>query len=171
MTRSPLEDAFAHHVWATQQLLDTCAALPPEQMEATVPGTYGSIIATLRHLVASDRSYLRRLTGDADLARIDEDADSSLGELRAAMVANGDAWTRLIKTEIDPDSESVIRDGDKEVHIPAGIRLAQAVHHGTDHRSQVCTALTTLGVTPPDIDVWAFGDATGRIRTAPLPPS
>ena len=37
-----------------------------------------------------------------------------------------------------------------------GIRLAQALHHGTDHRSQICTALTTLGVEPPEIDVWAF---------------
>ena len=25
--------------------------------------------------------------------------------------------------------------------------LAQALHHGTDHRSQICTALTSLGIT------------------------
>ena len=39
-----------------------------------------------------------------------------------------------------------------------GIRLAQAIHHGTDHRSQVCTALTTLGIEPPAIDVWDYAD-------------
>jgi uncharacterized damage-inducible protein DinB len=44
-----------------------------------------------------------------------------------------------------------------------GIRLAQALHHGTDHRSQICTALTALGVEPPDIDLWAFGEQHGRV--------
>ncbi len=171
MTTSLLDDAFAHHVWATQQLLDTCSALTAEQLQATVPGTYGSLIATLRHLVGSDRGYLRRLTSREDLARIDEDADTSVAELRAVMAVNGEAWTRLLETDIDPNAESVIRDGDNEVHIPAGIRLAQVIHHGTDHRSQVCTALTTLGMTPPDIDVWAFADATGRTRVVPLPPA
>jgi uncharacterized damage-inducible protein DinB len=52
-----------------------------------------------------------------------------------------------------------------------GIRLAQVVHHGTDHRSQVCTALSSLGLTPPGIDVWDYGEATGRTRdvAAPVP--
>jgi uncharacterized damage-inducible protein DinB len=49
-----------------------------------------------------------------------------------------------------------------------GFRLAQVVHHGTDHRSQVCTALTSLGVTPPGIDLWSFGEATGRTRAVYL---
>jgi uncharacterized damage-inducible protein DinB len=37
------------------------------------------------------------------------------------------------------------------------------LHHGTDHRSQVCTALTTLGVEPPAIDVWDYGVEAGRV--------
>jgi uncharacterized damage-inducible protein DinB len=48
------------------------------------------------------------------------------------------------------------RDDGSESHATAGIRLAQAIHHGTDHRSQVCTALTTLGIEPPAIDVWDY---------------
>ena len=47
------------------------------------------------------------------------------------------------------------------------IRLAQALHHGTDHRSQMCTALTTLGVEPPAIDVWDFGAEDGRVFETP----
>ena len=46
---------------------------------------------------------------------------------------------------------------------PVGFRLAGALDHGTDHRSQICTALTSLGVEPPQIDVFDFGSATGRI--------
>ena len=54
---------------------------------------------------------------------------------------------------------------------PAGIRLAQAVHHGTDHRSQICTGLTTLGIEPPEIDVWAFAWSQGRLVEVSAPSS
>jgi uncharacterized damage-inducible protein DinB len=37
------------------------------------------------------------------------------------------------------------------------------LHHGTDHRSQICTALTSLGAEPPSIDVWDFGVEVGRV--------
>jgi hypothetical protein len=52
--------------------------------------------------------------------------------------------------------------GETRYLAPVGVRLAQVVQHGTDHWSQVSTALTLLGVEPPDIAVWAYGDATGR---------
>ena len=54
MTTSILNDAFAHHVWATVQLIETCEGLTDEQLRTPVPGTYGSIIDTLRHLVTAD---------------------------------------------------------------------------------------------------------------------
>jgi uncharacterized damage-inducible protein DinB len=43
-------------------MLDACAGLTNEQLAATVPGTYGSILDTFRHLVAADTSYLSVLT-------------------------------------------------------------------------------------------------------------
>jgi len=41
------------------------------------------------------------------------------------------------------------------------------LHHGTDHRSQICTALTTLGLEPPEIDVWDFAWEQGRVQEVP----
>ena len=40
---------------------------------------------------------------------------------------------------------------------PSDSGFAGVLDHGTDHRSQVCTALTALGVEPPKIDVFDFG--------------
>ena len=54
MTTSILTDAFGHHIWANQLILDACAALTPEQLATPVPGTYGSIETTLRHLIQAD---------------------------------------------------------------------------------------------------------------------
>ena len=52
-----------YHVWATERLLEQCQRLSPEQLALSAPGTYGSIDATLDHLVSIDRSYLSRLMG------------------------------------------------------------------------------------------------------------
>jgi uncharacterized damage-inducible protein DinB len=61
-----LADAFGHHVWATIRVLDACAVLDEAKLATTVPGTYGSIIDTLRHLVDGDVFYLDVLTGSAE---------------------------------------------------------------------------------------------------------
>jgi uncharacterized damage-inducible protein DinB len=168
MSRSLLADAFAHHVWATLRLTDACLALNREQLETGVPGTYGSILETMRHLVGADCSYLFALTGGR-VAAIDEDR-MDLPELRAAMKSNGPAWDSLLLQDLDPDVVVVrYRDDGSEGHAPLGIRLAQALHHGTDHRSQVCTALTALGVEPPAIDAWDFANEGGRLSEVPPP--
>ena len=165
-TKSLLADAFAHHVWASLQVIDACLALEPAQLETTVPGTYGSIIDTIRHLVGADANYLFVLSG-GERPQIDEDG-MDLAQLRAVMADDGPAWSALLARDPDPDHVVIRhRDDGSESHAPFGIRLAQAIHHGTDHRSQVCTALTSLGITPPEIDVWDFGQQDGRTFETP----
>ena len=166
MTRSLLADAFAHHAWATLRLIDTCLSLSPRQQGTGVPGTYGSILETMRHLVGADSSYLFVLTGGRAPV-IDED-QMDLPALRTAMEGNAVAWSSLVAQDLDPDVVVVRhRDDGSESRAPMGIRLAQALHHGTDHRSQVCTALTMLGVEPPEIDVWDFAAHDGRLVDIP----
>ncbi len=169
MSRPLLSDAFAHHVWATLRLIDVCLPLSEAQLATTVPGTYGSILDTMRHLVGADCSYLFVLT-DGRVPRIDEEG-MDLPTLRATMDRNGKAWAKVVAQDLDPDlMVTRRRDDGSETRAPVGIRLAQAVHHGTDHRSQICTALTSLGVEPPAIDVWDFADHDGRLTELPAAP-
>jgi uncharacterized damage-inducible protein DinB len=168
MPRSPLADAFGHHVWATLRLIDACAALPDEQLQATAPGTYGSILDTFRHLVASDRHYLM-VTSGGRVEQVDEEA-LPLADVRAIMAENGAEWPRVVSELDDPDKMLVRQRPDGSSNrAPAGVRLAQALHHGTDHRSQICTILTSLGIEPPDIDVWEFATQDGRTEEIPAP--
>ncbi|MDP9301451.1 MAG: hypothetical protein M3P43_11260 [Actinomycetota bacterium] len=161
MSSSILEDAFAHHVWATMRLIDACLALSPDRLATNVPGTYGSILETMRHLVEGDSDYLSIMTGDRALIG----ADMDLPELRVAIENDGVLWSGLLKEDLDPDVmvKEIDDDDGYERDATVGIRLAQALHHGTDHRSQICTALTALGVEPPGIDAWTFGLQAGRV--------
>jgi uncharacterized damage-inducible protein DinB len=158
-----MEDAFAHHVWATLRLVDACLALTPQQLETAVPGTYGSILDTLRHAIGSDAWDLFVATGDR--ASLIEEDEMHLSELRVAMESHGPAWSRLLAQDLDPDVvlDEVDENDGYERHIAMGIELAAALQHGADHRSQICTTLTTLGVEPPRIDVLDFGLQAGRV--------
>lgn len=162
MTTSILSDAFAHHTWATLELLDACADLEEHQLRVGVPGVYGSILETLRHLVGADCSYLHVTAGGHEV--IDEEA-AELADLRSEMEAHAAAWTALLSRDLDGDAWLVRHRPDgSETHAPLGIRLAQALHHGTDHRSQICTTLTQQGIVPPEIDVWDYGMSHDRTR-------
>ena len=166
MTTSLLSDAFRHHIWATERVLEVCARLTPGQLEMPVPGTYGSILDTLRHIVQADSFYLTIFTGGR-VELIDEDAGLAVDELRSRFSAYGPEYEALLAGDLDPDADVVERGDGGEFRSKMGLRLAQVVHHGSDHRSQICTALTGLGLEPPDIDLWAYGEVTGRTRDVP----
>jgi uncharacterized damage-inducible protein DinB len=163
MSSSLLDAAFAHNVWATSRVIDACLGLSVEELETSVIGTRGPLLETLRHLVHSDAEELFFLTGNVT-SDIDEE-QVSLAEARVIVERNGSGWAEYISRSLDADAMvlEVDRTDGYQRWAPVGFRLAQALHHGTDHRSQVCTALTTLGVEPPAIDVYHFGLDTGRI--------
>ena len=167
MSGSLLADALGHHVWASERLIDACDGLTQQQLETATPGTFGPIIATLRHLVATDVWYLTFFPVEQH-PPIDEAAETSLRELRSVMTRNGGLWSSVLADAVDGDVNTVEHGDGWEFHAPVGLRLAQVVHHGTDHRSQVCTALATLGLEPPAIDLWAYGEATGRTKDVQL---
>jgi uncharacterized damage-inducible protein DinB len=166
VTRLILADAFEHHVWATLRVIDACQPLTAEQLATTVPGTYGTILDTLRHLVGSDASYLFVLT-DGRVSEIEE-GELDLAQLRSVMEKNSPEWSSLVGQDLDPEQTVVRhRDDGTDSLAPMGVRLAQVLHHGTDHRSQICTMLTALGIEPPGIDVWDYAETDGRLSVVP----
>ena len=48
--------------------------------------------------------------------------------------------------------------------LPARIILIQALHHGNDHRTHICTVLGNHSLGYGEMDVWSFADATGVVE-------
>jgi uncharacterized damage-inducible protein DinB len=88
-----------------------------------------------------------------------------LRQLRAAVEADGTAWTTFLARDLNPNDvlKEIDEDDGYERDATVGIWLAQALHHGTDHRTPICTAITSLGVEPPSIDAWDYGLQVGRV--------
>ena len=168
MTKSILTHAFAHHAWANERIFEACGALGAADLMAPVPGTYGPIIAILHHLVDADAFYLRVLTGRDDFVYIDENSRFGVDELQGFSKQHEAAFAEVLDGWVDPDIDVVEHGDGFEFHAPLGIRLGQVLHHGSDHRSQICTALTGMGITPPLIDLWDYAEAKGMSKTVDL---
>jgi uncharacterized damage-inducible protein DinB len=159
-----LHDLARHNGWATAQLIGFCRELDEATLNATVPGTYGTILETLRHLINSEASYLYRLTGAWTAHPWPGDSAVGLDVLaeRAAILAT--TLERFLAGDWDSARLGEARGDDDEVFaVRAGIFLTQALHHANEHRAHVCTILGALGYEPPDVSAWGYALATGRM--------
>lgn len=154
---------FGHHLWATEQLLTHCVALSPEQLGLSAPGTYGSIIDTLDHLVSADRSYLSGLSGGGRTPDINAGRPEPLLE---HLARSGEGWFAYLDSDPNFDAMVERRSGPQ----PAWVIVLQAIHHGNDHRTHAGTALLRHGLAPEDIDVWGYGIAEGKLQFPKDPP-
>src|SRR5437870_569038 len=60
--RTELATFFQYNLWANLHVLDACASLSDDQLDATTIGTFGTIRETLRHLFSSEEGYVRDFT-------------------------------------------------------------------------------------------------------------
>jgi len=157
-----LIETFRYNKWANLHLLDVCAALFDEQLQLTAPGTYGTVAATLLHLLAAEQRYLRRLAGTEPEISERDDPAPRLDVLRDHAVRSGDQLIEAAMRITPDETIEEERDGSRyRIHL--GVVLLQAMHHGNDHRTHVCTILGHYGIPYGDMDVWAYGEASGAI--------
>jgi uncharacterized damage-inducible protein DinB len=165
MSENILVKLFEHNHWANLQILQACAGLSDEQLDAQPQSaTMGSIRTTLVHLVSAQYSYLRLLTLPVDerrtlitiaFADLQESASHS-GEALIALA--GDVAGKIPRTRLET------RDGHL---VEPWVVMLQVINHATEHREQIKSMLSALGVEPPSIDGWDYGENAGALT----PPS
>jgi uncharacterized damage-inducible protein DinB len=157
-----LHDPVRHNAWATARLLEFCRGLDEQILNATVPGTYGTITATFRHIIDCEIEFLYALLGGESALpwRFGEAAGLDVLVERAALLAT--AWEGFLAGDVDGDRPLAAQEGNGT--IPAGVVIAVVLYHGSEHRGQICTILGALGHQPPDLTPWAYAIASGRMR-------
>jgi uncharacterized damage-inducible protein DinB len=157
-----LRSMFDYHFWATETLIDHLGRLPAGRLDASVPGTYGSMIDTLTHMIDADSRYLLRLR-DPSPPLADDRVGVPLEQLRSEMPGHREKWD-LALTELENGSlHSAIRNREAypDTDPAEAMLLLQAIHHGNDHRTQICSTLGALGLDVPEMDGWDYW-ASGR---------
>jgi len=155
MDESTLVKLFEHNNWANAEIIQACAALSDEQLDAE-PGsaTRGSIRITLTHLVASQGGYLSLLTQPVETRR---DPAPAFDELLESARKSGQGLLALAKGEQKPIRPARIQTRDGYLVDPWVVML-QVINHATEHREQIKSMLTALGAAPPNLDGWSYGE-------------
>jgi uncharacterized damage-inducible protein DinB len=154
-----LVDFYRHNQWANLRLLDACAQLSDEQLTASARGTYGRISDLLVHVLRAEDGYLARVTGRQPEDRLTVGTFPGIETLRAHARRSGEG---LLAVAAVADPAQVVRGiyrGEPD-DLPLMVPLMQAINHATDHRSQIATVPSQIGVEPPELDVWAYDAAT-----------
>ena len=154
----PLDHVLRHNTWANVTLLEFCRRLDPALLEANANGTYGTLYGTLQHLVGAEQWYVQLLTGELlGRARIRRDERHSLDDLLATATAIGARELEVVASD-DVTRRIEMNEGRRST---VGVILAQLVHHGNEHRTQVTTILGANGIEPPPVSAWGYGRAAG----------
>ncbi len=144
-------ELFRHNSWATLRLLDFLREVDRSVLEATAPGAYGSIGATLAYMVTSEETLAALVEGVPPHHR--SYRFTSLEDLYERARWLSARWERCLEGDQHPER---VVEGERRL-VRVGTALAQAIHAGNHYRAQVCMILATLYIEPPSLDAWAYG--------------
>ena len=163
-----LVELFRHNLWANAVMLDACHDLSADQLASELAGTYGRMDQTLVHVARAQGGYLRTLAdwhpGPEHRLEYDEPFPG-VDRIAEHLRFTGE---RLIEVAVDASADRVLEGawGDEAYRLPEWVLLLHAAHHATEHRQQIATMLTSLGIEPPEPDPVAYWES---IQTVPAP--
>ena len=149
-----------YNAWANRRLYEACAALSREEYCARRPSFFGSIHATLNHILVGDRVWMGRFENlPSGIERLDQILHDEFADLRSARTAE-DA---RILGYIGGLGEDVIAGtlryrnmAGEAQETPLAWTLAHFFNHQTHHRGQVHGMLSGTAVAPPPLDLIYF---------------
>ncbi len=156
-----LNRLLAHMSWANQKTIAHLQSLPEQSLSAFATNPKWQVSEIIHHIVDSADSYAFRITGKHpqlpgdSITEIGVIADLALIAKQAAAI---DA-ALLEAVSLDDEQIEFTNYSGKLVKRWRSTILSQAIHHATEHRAQIASALEAKGFTPVDLDeldLWAY---------------
>jgi len=151
----------AYNRWANDRVYAAVAELSDSEFNRNVGAAFGSAMATLNHVLAGDRIWQKRFTGQGEApAKLDAILHRDLHGLRQARIAE-DArivnWVcRLTKEDLKGTFTYTAILDNRSITQRLSPALAHFFNHQTHHRGQVHTILTMLGQPSTPLDLIYF---------------
>lgn len=151
----------AYNQWANGLLYEAAAGLSVEDFTGDVGAFFKSLMGTLNHILAADRIWMKRFTGEGGVpARLDTILHAALPALKLAR----DAEDKRIIGWIGGLDEKALEGrftymtivDSRTVSQRLAPALAHFFNHQTHHRGQAHTILSVLGKEPPSLDMIYF---------------
>lgn len=167
--QSVLVASFEYNAWATLKLLEFCERLSDEQLDSSTVGGYGTIRDTLHHLVGSEMNYVSRVTSNLPATPLSLSREQFPGFKALKEVVQW-ANEELLQLALSASSDTMVLESWPEGSGKYKLAdlMVQATSHAMEHRTQVASIITTLGLEPPDTSAWAWMEDTGAMEITPF---
>ena len=156
----------AYNRWANRRLYDTAAKLSDADYRADRGAFFKSVHGTLNHLLVADRLWMRRFTGEGEVAdRLDAILHDELSGLRTAREAEDERIIGFVGSLTEADLAGHFRY--RTIVQPMTVEQERApaldhfFNHQTHHRGQVHCLLTAITGDAPSLDLIMFQRESG----------
>jgi len=164
-----LDRLLRHMGWANQKVIAHLESLSEESLSAFATNSEWFVAEILHHIVDSADHYAFRISGKPALSSpgepcIDDVKQiSDLARIKEQAAIVDAALLECVKLD-DAQIEFENYSG-KMVKRWRSTILSQAIHHATEHRAQIASALEARGFVPVDLDeldLWSYEIETGQ---------
>ncbi|MBO3759709.1 DinB family protein [Ciceribacter sp. L1K22] len=157
----------AYNAWANGLLYTAAEGLSDGELHADKGAFFGSLFATLTHLVVTDRLWMHRFTGEGPVHRtLDEKPFADFAALSIARQAEDERIVRWADTLTPEQLSQTFTYTPVTNPTPITHKLAPAVahffNHQTHHRGQCHSTLTALGKPSLSLDLIYFLRSDGK---------
>jgi uncharacterized damage-inducible protein DinB len=151
----------AYNRWANDIVYEAATLLTEDEANRDTGAFFGSLIATLNHILVADRIWMRRFTGEGSApTELDTILHADLAGLRAAREAEDarivDWLDNLEDHEIAGRFTYTTVTDMRTISQRLSPALAHLFNHQTHHRGQAHTILTSLGQPSLRLDLIYF---------------
>jgi uncharacterized damage-inducible protein DinB len=159
-TRAYFVTLAKYNAWANRRLYDAVAMLDGIEYRRSRASFFGSIHATLNHILVGDRMWSARIAGlTPPPLRLNQILHEDLASLRAARESEDEALIGLVsglsEAALDGDLSYRTSRGEPQ-RDPLRFVLGHVFNHQTHHRGQVHDMLSQTAVAPPELDLIYF---------------
>jgi uncharacterized damage-inducible protein DinB len=149
-----------YNAWANRRVYQACEALSAAEYLRERASSFGSLHATLNHILVADRIWIARIEGQTPPnLKLDQILYADLIGLKIARLAEDDRIRNVVAgirgARLDQPLEYRNSRGDR-FETPLRLVLAHFFNHQTHHRGQVHCLLSQTDLPPPPLDFLWF---------------
>ena len=155
---------FSNVVWADEACLSAAATVSPEKIGQPFGFSFGSVHATLVHMLSAQSVWIERLTGDGDPTFPDPLSLPTLQNVSDHWHGIHERWRVYLSGLTDSllDAQVEFTRRDKRYRSTRRIVVAHVFDHATHHRGQLNSLIKLAGGTPFDYGQMTWSRAIGE---------
>lgn len=165
-----------HMAWANQEIFSKVAELPDEALDAYAVNPEWTAREIMRHIASSATYYGYRLI-DKDALSAGEKSEwqskleathvppANMRDMKVILDRVAAADAELLRAASEPEGFVVHTMDGRTVSRARSTIISQSIHHATEHRAQLVSALEAKGfitINLDDYDLWYYSDTIGE---------